>query len=129
MTWVLFCPTDIFSWSFAPPDHPEDAVAEMADVVALMAPEIRKVHDFGVTAMVDFTPVGVGRRVELLKAVSEATGMRLAAPTGIHREPNVPVWIKLGVSDDGITECEATILRAAARAGKETNAIIGVHIA
>jgi phosphotriesterase-related protein len=37
-------------------------------------------------------------------------------------------WIKLSVGDDGITECEAKILRAAAaRAGRETNAVIGVH--
>jgi predicted metal-dependent phosphotriesterase family hydrolase len=36
-------------------------------------------------------------------------------------------WIKLSVGDDGITDCEAKILRAAARAGRETNAVIGVH--
>ena len=36
-------------------------------------------------------------------------------------------WIKLSVGDDGITACEAKILRAAARAGRETDAVIGVH--
>jgi len=142
---------------FRPPDHPDHAVAQVADVVAQMAPEVEKAQSLGVTALVDCTPVGVGRRVDILKAISEATGMPLVAPTGIYREPWVPAWaqaaseseiadwmlselqgeiessgvqagwIKLSVSDDGITNCEAKILRAAARAGRETNAIIGVH--
>jgi phosphotriesterase-related protein len=99
----------------------------------------------------------VGRRADILKAVSVATGMPLVVPTGIYREPKVPAWahaaseaeladwmigelqgeiersgvraawIKLSAGDDGITDCEAKILRAAARAGKETNAVIGSH--
>jgi len=36
-------------------------------------------------------------------------------------------WIKISAGDDGITPCEEKILRAAARAGIETNAIIGSH--
>ena len=36
-------------------------------------------------------------------------------------------WIKLSAGDDGITEIEAKILRAAARAGAKTNAVIGSH--
>ena len=67
-------------------------MAEVADVVALMAPEVEKAQALGVTAMVDCTPVGVGRRVDILKAVTEATGMPLVAPTGIYREPKVPAW-------------------------------------
>jgi phosphotriesterase-related protein len=153
----LILPHEHILVDFRPPDHPEHAVAQVADVVALMAPEVEKAQALGVTAMVDCTPVGVGRRVDVLKAVTEATGMPLVAPTGIYREPKVPAWaqaasedeladwmlgelqgeiegsgvqagwIKLSVGDDGITDCEAKILRAAARAGRETNAVIGVH--
>jgi phosphotriesterase-related protein len=36
-------------------------------------------------------------------------------------------WIKLSAGDDGITDLEATILRAAAVAARETNAVIGSH--
>jgi phosphotriesterase-related protein len=36
-------------------------------------------------------------------------------------------WIKLSAGDDAITDCETKILRAAARAGKETGSIIGSH--
>jgi phosphotriesterase-related protein len=142
---------------FRLPGHPEHAAAEIDDVVALMSPEVEKARALGVSAMVDCTPVGVGRRADILKAVSQATGMPLVAPTGIYREPAIPAWayaaseteltdwmlgelrgeiessgvqagwIKLSVGDDGITDCEAKILRAAARAGRETNAVIGVH--
>jgi len=155
----LILPHEHIFVEFRSPNHPEHAVANAADVVGLMAPEVKKAQALGVTAMVDCTPVGVGRRVDLLKAITEATGMPLVVPTGIYREPQVPVWayaaseieltdwmlgelrgeindsgvqagwIKLGVSDAGITDCEAKILRAAARAGKETNAVIGVHTA
>jgi phosphotriesterase-related protein len=99
----------------------------------------------------------VGRRVDILKAVSEATSMPLVVPTGIYREPWVPdwaqrasedelhdwmlgelgeevegtgvraAWIKLSAGDDGITACERKILRAAARAARAVGAVIGSH--
>ena len=36
-------------------------------------------------------------------------------------------WIKLSAGDDGITDCETKILRAAARAASATGAVIGSH--
>ena len=78
-------------------------------------------------------------------------------PTGVYREPWVPdwvhaasedflfewmlreltdsieatgvpaAWIKVSAGDDGITDVERKILRAAARAGSETGAVIGSH--
>ncbi len=139
------------------PDQPGYAEAEASDVIRLMAPEIERARAVGVTAIVECSAVGVGRRVDILKAVSEATQFPLVVPTGIYREPWVPDWahaagegelrdwmvgelqgeiegsgvqagwIKLSAGDDGITECEAKILRAAARAGVVTNAVIGSH--
>jgi phosphotriesterase-related protein len=83
--------------------------------------------------------------------------MPVVVPTGIYREPWIPpwaqeasedelyewmlkeltdeiddtgvraAWIKLSAGDDGITDIEKKILRAAARAGMETNALIGSH--
>jgi phosphotriesterase-related protein len=144
---------------FRPPEHPEHGKSDIADVVSLMAPEVRKAQAQGISAIVDCTPIGVGRRADVLKALSEAVGMPLVVPTGIYREPKVPAWahsaseaeltdwmigellgeiessgvqaawIKLSAGDDGITNCEAKILRAAAQAGKKTNAAIGSHTA
>src|SRR4051794_23772769 len=138
-------------------DQPGYAQAEAADVIALMAPELAAARAAGVTALVECTPVGVGRRADILKAVSDAAGMPLVVPTGIYREPWVPDWahaasedvlcdwmlgelnglieqsgvqagfVKLSAGDDGITDCEAKILRAATRAARATSAAIGSH--
>ena len=139
------------------PDQPGYAEAEPADVVRLMAPEIDRIKAQGVTALVECTTGGVGRRADIDRAVSEATGMPIVVPTGNYREPWIPDWIrdagetgladwmvreleegieqsgvragwiKLSAGDDGITDLEARILRAAAAAGRTTNAVIGSH--
>jgi phosphotriesterase-related protein len=92
-----------------------------------------------------------------LQAVSEAARLPLVVPTGIYREPWVPrwaqdaseealldwmlseltghiensnvqaAWVKLSAGNDGLTACETKILRAAARAAQQTNAVIGSH--
>jgi phosphotriesterase-related protein len=137
------------------PDTTGYAEAEPADVVRVMAPQIDRARAAGFTAIVEPSTVGVGRRADILKAVSEATGFPLVVPTGIYREPWVPEWarasaetelrewmmgeltgeiegsgvragwIKVSAGDDGITATEAKILRAAA--GNATNAAIGSH--
>ncbi|GAH87075.1 unnamed protein product, partial [marine sediment metagenome] len=68
-------------------DQPGYAQAQAADVVALMAPEIAKAQAVGVTAIVECSTVGVGRRADIDRAVSEATRFPLVVPTGIYREP------------------------------------------
>jgi phosphotriesterase-related protein len=131
--------------------------ADPADVIRLMVPEIEAIKAQGVTALVECTPEGVGRRADIDRAVSLATNFPVVVPTGIYREPWVPqwahdadetelrnwmlkeltgaigdsgvqaAWIKVSAGDDGITPVEAKILRAAARAGAATGAIIGSH--
>jgi phosphotriesterase-related protein len=126
-------------------------------VIPVMAPELERVKAAGVTALVECTPVGVGRRVDIVRAVSQAANFPVVVATGIYREPWVPdwahtaseealrdwmlgeltgqvedsgvqaAWIKLSAGDDGITASEAKILRAAAQAAKEVNALIGSH--
>jgi phosphotriesterase-related protein len=143
---------DLRTW-----DQPGYAEADAVAVVALMAPEIERARDVGVTAIVECSTVGVGRRADILRAVSEATGFPLVVPTGIYREPWVPPWaheasedelndwmlreltdeisgtgvqagwIKLSAGDDGLTPSETKILRAAARAAKTTGSVIGSH--
>jgi phosphotriesterase-related protein len=122
-----------------------------------MAPEIERARAAGITAIVECSTVGVGRRADIDLAVSEATGFPLVVPTGVYREPWVPDWvhrasedalhdwmlgelegeiestgvragwIKLSAGDDGLTATETRILRAAARAAKATGAVIGSH--
>jgi phosphotriesterase-related protein len=131
--------------------HPVEAIR------ALMEPEVRAAQRVGVTAIVDATPVGVGRRPDAIEAISRETGMPIAMATGVYREPWVPrwvrssssteltewmlqelehgihrgttraAWIKLSAQDDGMTAEEERILRAAARAALETGCAIGSH--
>jgi phosphotriesterase-related protein len=143
---------DLRTW-----DTPGYAQAEVEEVVQLMVPEIKRAQKVGVTAIVECSTVGVGRRADIDRAVSEAADLPLVIPTGIYREPWIPDWvhaaskaeladwmtgelqgeieasgvqagwIKLSAGDDGLTACETKILRAAATAGRNTNAVIGSH--
>jgi phosphotriesterase-related protein len=143
---------DLRTW-----DTPGYAQADVEEVIQLMAPEIKRAQKVGVTAIVECSTVGVGRRADIDRSVSEATHLPLVIPTGIYREPWIPDWahaaseaeltdwmlgelngeieesgvqagwIKLSAGDDGLTACETKILRAAAAAGRETNAVIGSH--
>ncbi len=40
----------------------------------------------GGRALVDWTPIGLGRDLNGLRAVSEATGLHIVAATGVHRD-------------------------------------------
>jgi phosphotriesterase-related protein len=143
---------DLRTW-----DTPGYAQAEGEDVIQLMAPEMTRAQAAGVTAIVECSTVGVGRRADIDRQVSEATDLPIVVPTGVYREPWVPDWvhsaseaylaewmlselqgeiedsgvqagwIKLSAGDDGLTDSETKILRAAAIAGRETNAVIGSH--
>ena len=143
---------DLRTW-----DTPGYAQAEKEDVIQLMAPEITKAQNAGIGAIVECSAIGVGRRADINRAVSEATVFPLVIPTGVYREPWVPDWvhaaseaelaewmlrelqgeieqsgvqagwIKLSAGDDGLTACETKILRAAVTAARDTNAVIGSH--
>jgi phosphotriesterase-related protein len=139
------------------PDQPGYAEADPAEVVRVMRPQIEAIKARGVTALVECSTGGVGLRVDIDLAVSQATGLPIVVPTGNYREPWIPdwvreaseadleaqmfrdlaegvgdtgvkaAWIKLSAGDDGITPLEAKILRAAARAAQRTGAVIGSH--
>ncbi|HSB67431.1 MAG TPA: esterase [Anaerolineales bacterium] len=143
---------DLRTW-----DTPGYAQAEAEDVIRLMAPELKRAQKSGVTCIAECSTVGVGRRADLDRAVSEAANFPLVIPTGIYREPWIPDWahqasqaeladwmlgelqgeieksgvqagwIKLSAGDEGLTVSETKILRAAATAGRQTNALIGSH--
>ena len=44
----------------------------------------------GIGTIVDMTPIGLGRRPNLLRAVSEATGIPIIGATGYHRDAHYP---------------------------------------
>jgi phosphotriesterase-related protein len=133
------------------------AQAETQDVIHLMGPYLRKAKETGIGVIVDCGPVGVGRRADILKAVSLAENYPLIVPTGVYREPWLPEWvreadesyleewmtgeladeiegikvqagfIKVSAGDDGISDNEAKVLRAASRSAEKVDAVIGSH--
>jgi phosphotriesterase-related protein len=139
------------------PDHPAHAQAPTAEVVEVMTPGLQMARAAGIGAIVEASTLGVGRRADILSAVSRASGMPLLVPTGVYREPWIPAWvhdaseeklhqwmrgeltgeiegtglragwIKLSAGDEGLTACETKVLRAAGRAAAETGAVIGSH--
>ena len=72
---------DLRTW-----DTPGYAQAEVEEVVQLMVPEIKRAQKAGVTAIVECSTVGVGRRADIDRAVSEAADLPLVIPTGIYRD-------------------------------------------
>lgn len=143
---------DLRTW-----DQPGFGKADVDDVIRLMRPEIEAVRVAGITAIIEPSGIGVGRRADILLAVSRATGFPLVAPTGVYREPWLPPWvrdaseddlrewiiaeltgeiedtgvqagwIKVAATDEGVTSAEAKVLRAAAGASAATGATIGSH--
>jgi len=92
-------------------DQPGYAEADPEDVVRLMTAPIAAARAVGVTAIVEPSTVGVGRRPDILLAVSRATGMPLVVPTGVYREPWVPPWAR-DASVDALAEWMTTEIEA-----------------
>ena len=66
------------------------AIAEAATLVAA-----------GARALVDWTPVELGRRADGLLAVSEATGLHVVGATGLHRDAHYAAgsWVRTASAD------------------------------
>ena len=110
----------------------------------------------GVNLVIEWTNLGVGRNVLLLRHVSRQTGMNIVCPTGIYKSLVPPAmadlsvarlaehfmreltmgidgtniragFIKISVSSDAVAETETPFHRAAAIAAKETGCTISMH--
>ncbi|MEO8355718.1 MAG: esterase [Chloroflexota bacterium] len=133
------------------------ARAEPAEVVRVVEPFLAEASAAGVTALVECSTVGVGRNLEVLQSLADATSIHIIAPSGVYRDAYIPdslrevseqhlaeLWtteltqgiegtsmragfIKLAMSDDGPTALEIRNLKAAVRASANTGAVIASH--
>jgi phosphotriesterase-related protein len=127
---------------------------EMADLGAAVA-EARTLWEAGGRALVDWTPLGLGRSPEGLLQVSLATGLHVVGATGVHRDahygPDDPLRaeteealarrfvsditareapagaIKVGASYHRLAPLEKKTFAAAALAHQQTGVPICVH--
>jgi 5-phospho-D-xylono-1,4-lactonase len=127
---------------------------EFADVDKSIE-EAASLGSAGADALVDWTPIGLGRDLAGLRSVSEATGLHVVAATGLHREGHYasddPLRgesaetraerfvaeileaeircgiVKVGAGYHALSSFERTTIEAAAQAHARTGAPIGVH--
>jgi predicted metal-dependent phosphotriesterase family hydrolase len=66
------------------PAQPGDEYADVAKAIE----EAETLHAAGARSLVDWTPIGLGRDLDGLRAVSTATGLHIVAATGLHRDPH-----------------------------------------
>lgn len=139
------------------PTIPEYAQGEPSAVADVVTPFLVDAAAAGVTALVECSTVGVGRNMLVLQRLADSTAIHIVAPTGVYREAYIPqpllelgeqelagLWtgelidgiqgtsiragfIKLAMSDDGPTKLEIRNLRAAARASRDTGAVVASH--
>jgi predicted metal-dependent phosphotriesterase family hydrolase len=131
----------------ATPAQPGDEYADVERAIE----EARMLAGAGAQALVDWTPIGLGRDPDGLRAVSEATGLHVVAATGLHRDAHYggddPLRaeteealagrfvadldrcgiIKIGASYHHLTPFEAKAFAAAAAAHERTRAPVCVH--
>ena len=52
--------------------------------------EVREAQASGIQAFVELTPIGLGRRPDLMRRVAADTGAAVIAATGYHRDAHYP---------------------------------------
>src|SRR5919197_4744528 len=65
----------------ATPIQPGEEFVELEPIVE----EARSLSEAGARSVVDWTPIGLGRSPEGLRAVATAAGLNLAGASGLHR--------------------------------------------
>ena len=129
------------------PAQPGDEYSDVSKAID----EAETLRAAGARALVDWTPVGLGRDLDGLHAVSEATGLHIVAATGLHRDvhyaPEDPLRaesegaladrfvadlercgiIKVGAGYYALTPFEAKAFVAAAAAHGRLGAPVCVH--
>ncbi|MGH3116981.1 MAG: phosphotriesterase family protein [Gaiellales bacterium] len=129
------------------PAQPGDEYSDVSKAIE----ESETLRDAGAHALVDWTPIGLGRDLDGLRAVSEATGLHVVAATGLHRDVHYAAddplraeseealadrfaadldrcgIIKIGAGYHAITPFEAKAFAAAAAAHDRVGAPVCVH--
>jgi phosphotriesterase-related protein len=141
---------------FHGPTAPEYMDVDWSAALGASVTSALELRGQGVNLLVEWTNLGVGRNVLLLRHVSRQTGMNIICPTGIYKSLVPPAmtdlsvpriaehfmreltmgidgtsiragFIKISVSSDAVAETEIPFHKAAAIAAKETGATIAMH--
>lgn len=109
MSWVRTVLGDVDPAQLARVDYHEHLfqvspllVGDELDDERASQEEARSLAASGFEAMVDATPVGLGRNPEAVSRISRATGLTVIATTGAHREAHYPAghWLRDSTSHE-----------------------------
>jgi len=139
------------------PTVPDYGRGDPEHVAQTLLPYLEEAAELGAESLIEYSTMGVGRNPAILKKLGEVSPLKIIAPTGVYREAFVPeelksktiadlvdMWttdittgidgtdvragfIKMSVSDEGITELEAKHLKAAVLTSQRTGAIVASH--
>jgi len=70
------------------PTTPGYGQADAVDVVRVMAPLLADAREKGVGVFIECSSIGVGRNVEIIAQVAEASGLPVVVPTGVYGRAN-----------------------------------------
>jgi predicted metal-dependent phosphotriesterase family hydrolase len=145
-----------FFVDFSGPTRRDYMDVDWSDVTGACVNSARTLRAQGVDLVVDWTNMGVGRNVLLLRDIARQTGVSIVCPTGIykslippelrgegvgaiarhfHRELTRGIdgtrvragWVKCATTEAGPTATDTRIHRAAARAAKAAGCTLSLH--
>lgn len=149
-------PHEHFFVDFNGPTSPEYMDVDWTDVTGACVNSAQVLRAEGVDLVVDWTNLGVGRNVLLLRDVARQSGLSIICASGIYKSLLPPQfegrginaiarhfhqeltrgvdgttiragWIKCATTETGPTRTDTRIHRAAARAAKAAGATISLH--
>ena len=127
------------------------------EVVSTMLPYLTDARAQGVQTFVDCTPMYLGRDAEVLRTISDLTGLQILTNTGQYKEPHLPAetfefeaealaagwirefeegidgtsikpgFIKTAVEPESLTRTQQKITKAAALTSRATGLAIATH--
>jgi predicted metal-dependent phosphotriesterase family hydrolase len=129
---------------------------DWSDVTGACVSRMLELRAQGVNLLIEWSPIGIGRNVVMMRDVSRQTGMHIVCSTGIYKSYIPPALagrsvaefadhfyreltegidgttiragrVKIATTEKGPTKSETKIHRAAARAAKRAGATIGLH--
>ena len=83
-TGVILPHEHIFLGAARQQSDPQQEEVHVEDVVEVMHPELERARTAGVAALIDAGPPSLGRRADIILAVSLAAGLPVVVPTGFY---------------------------------------------
>ena len=73
---------------------------QVEDVVEVMQPELEKARAAGVAVLVDAGSPSLGRRADIIVAVSRAARLPVVVPTGFYLDRSIPEWARAASEEE-----------------------------